>query len=335
MCDTCVFIYPLKFVRMSWNLQMYKYHCYIDSRVPPHMKCVWIKRNRIKKKTKNFEHCSVRIYIILTMSERGVLGDLNSQGFKASVHESLDEKLHVSFLPMWDSWQSLFDFNQLFHIFILTFSFSYTFFWLLIDLHRFLLFYVSFKRNVNPFPWKKMHMKWLKSKSLIQMIWIIQFQALWNKSHPCAILHIFFFLHKKRKISDDHLDYIVDMIMYCIVLWASVCPRSMITQFKGVAVTDDSLVLWLRLSQQLNGWWWTGNKFPKHVSHAINCKCCHHVSSLVQKVVHMLKERGRRAASVCCLDLLIVLLYYFYYAQYMIISLDDELFVLFIFLFLR
>lgn len=68
---------------------------------------------------KNFEHCSVRIYIILTMSELGVLADLNNQGFKASVHESLYEKLHVSFLPVWDSWQSLFDFSQLFHIFIL------------------------------------------------------------------------------------------------------------------------------------------------------------------------------------------------------------------------
>lgn len=80
----------------------------------------------------------------------------------------------------------------------------------------------------------------------------------------------------------------------------------MITQFKGVAVTVDSLVLWLRLSQQLNGWWWTGNKFPKHFSHAIYCKCFRHVSSLVEKVVDTLKERGRRAASVCCLDLLIV-----------------------------
>lgn len=80
----------------------------------------------------------------------------------------------------------------------------------------------------------------------------------------------------------------------------------MITQCKGVAVNGDSLVLWLKLSQQLNGWWWTGNKFPKHVSHAIYCKCGHHVSSLVQKVVDILKECGRRAASVCCLDLLIV-----------------------------
>lgn len=42
----------------------------------------------------------MRIYIILTMSELGVLGDLNNQGFKASVHESLNEKLRVSLLPV-------------------------------------------------------------------------------------------------------------------------------------------------------------------------------------------------------------------------------------------
>lgn len=42
----------------------------------------------------------MRIYIILTMSELGVLGDLNNQGFKASVPESLNEKLRVSLLPV-------------------------------------------------------------------------------------------------------------------------------------------------------------------------------------------------------------------------------------------
>lgn len=45
----------------------------------------------------------MRIYIILTMPELGVLEDLNNQGVKASVHESLNEKLHISFLPMQDS----------------------------------------------------------------------------------------------------------------------------------------------------------------------------------------------------------------------------------------